>query len=151
MTLLPTSRRARQRLLVVLAVATALSVAVGLALVALRDTVVFFYSPSQIPADVRQSPQTFRLGGLVKEASVVKGAGQTVRFVVTDMQAEVAVAYTGVLPDLFREGQGVVAQGRFAADGVFMADSILAKHDETYMPREVKNALKDAGTWQGEP
>lgn len=144
----PKSRRARQRLMVVLAVGVALALAVGLALNALRDTVVFFFGPSQIPAEIRASSRDVRIGGLVKTGSVVR-SGDHLRFVVTDLKSEVTVAYTGIVPDLFREGQGVVAQGVFDPSGMFNAHTILAKHDETYMPREVKNALKDAGEWRG--
>jgi cytochrome c-type biogenesis protein CcmE len=144
----PKSRRARQRLMIVAGVGVALALAVALALNALRDTVVFFFGPSQIPAEMRTSTRDLRIGGLVKQGSVQR-AGDSMRFVITDLKSEVAVTYTGIVPDLFREGQGVVAQGSFDPSGVLNAHTILAKHDETYMPREVKNALKDAGEWRG--
>ena len=93
--------------------------------------------------------QRIRLGGLVAEGSVTKaGSGEVTLFDVTDMQNTVQVSYRGILPDLFREGQGVVAEGRFGSDGVFVADEVLAKHDENYMPPEVADALKEAGEWQ---
>lgn len=148
MALWPKSRRARQRLMVVIAAGGALTLAVGLALSALRDTVVFFFGPSQIPAEMRASSRDLRIGGLVKAGSVQR-TGDQMRFVVTDLKSEVMVRYTGLVPDLFREGQGVVAQGSFDPSGTLQAHTILAKHDETYMPREVKNALKDAGEWRG--
>ena len=114
-----------------------LGVAVGLALYAMRDSIVFFYSPSEVPKMHIAPGQRFRLGGLVEEGSVVRGEGTTVRFVVTDKASTLPVTFTGVLPDLFREGQGVVAEGVLGADGIFQADNVLAKHDEKYMPPEV--------------
>ena len=114
-----------------------LGVAVGLVLFAMRDSIVFFYSPSEV-AKMRIAPgQRFRLGGLVEAGSVVRGEGTTIRFVVTDKASTLPVTFTGVLPDLFREGQGVVAEGVLGADGIFQADNVLAKHDEKYMPPEV--------------
>jgi cytochrome c-type biogenesis protein CcmE len=94
--------------------------------------------------------QRFRLGGLVEDKSVVRGEGTSVRFAVTDKTSTLPVTYTGVLPDLFREGQGVVAEGTIEADGVFHADNVLAKHDETYMPPEVAKKLKEQGVWRGD-
>ena len=115
-----------------------LGVAVGLVLYAMRDSIVFFYSPSDI-AEMQVTPgQRFRLGGLVETGSVARDEGTTVRFVITDGAKTLPVTYTGVLPDLFREGQGVVAEGMLAPDGVFRADNVLAKHDENYMPRELE-------------
>jgi cytochrome c-type biogenesis protein CcmE len=126
-----------------------LGVAVGLVLYAMRDSIVFFYSPSDV-ADRHVAPgQRFRLGGLVETGSVERDAGATVRFVVTDRAKTLPVTYTGVLPDLFREGQGVVAEGTLRPDGVFHADSVLAKHDEKYMPPEVAAKLKSEGVWRG--
>jgi len=126
-----------------------LGVAVGLVLYAMRDSIVFFYSPSDV-ADMHVAPgQRIRLGGLVEMGSVVRDAGTTVRFVVTDRAKTLPVTYTGVLPDLFREGQGVVAEGTMGPDGVFHADSVLAKHDEKYMPPEVAAKLKSEGVWRG--
>jgi cytochrome c-type biogenesis protein CcmE len=125
-----------------------LAIAVGLVLFAMRDSIVFFYSPSEV-AEMKIAPGTrFRLGGLVETGSVVRGEGTTIRFAVTDRAKTLPVTYTGVLPDLFREGQGVVAEGMLAPDGVFSADSVLAKHDETYMPPEVAKKLKAQGVWR---
>jgi cytochrome c-type biogenesis protein CcmE len=127
-----------------------LGVAVGLVLFAMRDSIVFFYSPSEV-AKMQIAPgQRFRLGGLVETGSVVRSEGTTVRFVVTDMAKTLPVTFTGVLPDLFREGQGVVAEGTLAADGTFQADNVLAKHDEKYMPPEVAKKLKEQGVWRGD-
>lgn len=127
-----------------------LGVAVGLVLYAMRDSIVFFYSPSDLAAMQVTPGQRFRLGGLVETGSVERGEGTTVRFVVTDGAKTLPVAYTGVLPDLFREGQGVVTEGRLEPDGVFHADSVLAKHDENYMPPEVAAKLKEQGVWRDE-
>lgn len=125
-----------------------LGVAVGLVLYAMRDSIVFFYSPSDI-AEMQVTPgQRFRLGGLVETGSVARDEGTTVRFVITDGAKTLPVTYTGVLPDLFREGQGVVAEGMLAPDGVFRADNVLAKHDENYMPPEVAAKLKEQGVWR---
>lgn len=139
----------RQRLYFVLFVLCALGGAVALSLYALRDNISFFYSPRDIVAmkslnDPRMAAgKTFRLGGLVQEGSVVKSTQETkTSFVVTDGDATLQVHYTGILPDLFREGQGVVATGALAADGSFDARELLAKHDENYMPPEVAKALK---------
>jgi cytochrome c-type biogenesis protein CcmE len=127
-----------------------LGVAVGLVLFAMRNSIVFFYSPSEV-AKMQIAPgQRFRLGGLVETGSVVRSEGTTVRFVVTDMAKALPVTFTGVLPDLFREGQGVVAEGTLAADGTFQADNVLAKHDEKYMPPEVAKKLKEQGVWRGD-
>lgn len=122
----------------------ALAAASALVLSALRDNLVFFFTPSQVEA--RQAPldRTFRIGGLV-EARSVRRDGLAVQFTVTDTVHALPVRYRGALPDLFREGKGVVANGRLAADGVFAADQVLAKHDENYMPRESMEALKQAG------
>lgn len=125
-----------------------LALAIGLVLVAMRDSIVFFYSPTEVAEKHLASGQRFRLGGLVEEGSVKREEGTTVRFVVTDKRSTLPVAYTGVLPDLFREGQGVVAEGTLGADGVFKADNVLAKHDENYMPPEVAKKLKEQGLWR---
>jgi cytochrome c-type biogenesis protein CcmE len=127
-----------------------LAVAVGLVLFAMRGSIVFFYSPSEVAAMQIAPGQRFRLGGLVETGSVVRGEGTAVRFVITDRAKTLPVTYTGVLPDLFREGQGVVAEGMLAADGVFHADNVLAKHDENYMPPEVAKKLKAQGVWRGD-
>jgi cytochrome c-type biogenesis protein CcmE len=127
-----------------------LALAVALVLVGLRDSIVFFYSPSDVAVKQLGAGQRFRLGGLVEDGSLKRGEGTTIGFIVTDKRATLPVTYTGVLPDLFREGQGVVAEGRLEADGVFHADSVLAKHDETYMPPEVAKKLKELGVWRGD-
>jgi cytochrome c-type biogenesis protein CcmE len=127
-----------------------LGVAVGLVLYAMRDSIVFFYSPSEVAKMGIAPGQRFRLGGLVETGSVVRGQGTTVRFAVTDKTATLPVTYAGVLPDLFHEGQGVVAEGVLGADGTFQADNVLAKHDEKYMPPEVAKKLKEQGVWRGE-
>ena len=117
--------------------------------VAFRDTIVFFFSPTELMAEERRPDQRLRVGGLVADGSVVRGTSETVRFDVTDGNATVLVSYTGVLPDLFREGQGVVAEGYFR-DGRFQAVEVLAKHDENYVPKEVADALKKQGHWKKE-
>lgn len=141
----------RQRFYFILFVLGCLALAVGLALFALRDNISFFYSPKDIAAyRMAEDPRiaagkAFRLGGLVKDGSVENDdEAATVRFVVTDGAGEIAVEYHGIVPDLFREGQGVVAMGRLNDAGVFVADELLAKHDENYMPPEVAKALQDA-------
>ena len=125
-----------------------LALAVGLVLMGLRDSIVFFYTPSEVAEKHLDAGQRFRRGGLVESGSLKRGEGTTVSFVVTDKRATLPVTYTGVLPDLFREGQGVVAEGALDGGGTFKADSILAKHDETYMPKEVADALKRSGHWK---
>ncbi len=143
----------KQRRLTIIGICLAtLGVAVGLVMFAMRDTIVFFYSPSDITEKGVVSGQRFRLGGLVKEGSVERSEGAIIRFAVTDGGTTTPVLYHGVLPDLFREGQGVVAEGKLDDAGTFMADSVLAKHDEKYMPPEVAAALKKRGVWkEGEP
>ncbi|WP_339833644.1 cytochrome c maturation protein CcmE [uncultured Parvibaculum sp.] len=127
-----------------------LALAVGLVLYAVRDNIVFFYSPSDVAEREIAPGQRIRLGGLVEMGSVETLPGGEARFRVTDMVETIAVSYRGILPDLFREGQGVVAEGVLQDDGHFAADTVLAKHDETYMPPEVIDALKRSGNWQGE-
>jgi cytochrome c-type biogenesis protein CcmE len=127
-----------------------LALAVGLVLFALRDSIVFFYTPAEVAEKHLETGQRFRLGGLVEDGSLKRGEGTTVSFVITDKRATLPVTYTGVLPDLFREGQGVVAEGTLTAEGVFHADSVLAKHDEKYMPPEVAKKLKEQGVWRGD-
>ena len=127
-----------------------LALAVGLVLMALRDSIVFFYTPSEVAEKHLDTGQRFRLGGLVENGSLKRGEGTTVSFVITDKRATLPVTYTGVLPDLFREGQGVVAEGMLTSEGVFHADSVLAKHDEKYMPPEVAKKLKEQGVWRGD-
>ena len=124
---------------------TILGLAVGIMLYALEDTIVFFYTPGEV-AEKNIKPGTrFRLGGLVQDGSVVRGQGETVKFSVTDTDKVLPVRFTGTLPDLFREGQGVVAEGVIDDKGIFIADTVLAKHDETYMSPEVQDALEKAG------
>jgi cytochrome c-type biogenesis protein CcmE len=123
---------------------------VSLVLFALRDSIVFFYTPSEVAEKHLETGQRFRLGGLVEDGSLKRGEGTTVSFVITDKRATLPVTYTGVLPDLFREGQGVVAEGMLTSEGVFHADSVLAKHDEKYMPPEVAKKLKEQGVWRGD-
>jgi cytochrome c-type biogenesis protein CcmE len=127
-----------------------LALAVGLVLMALSDSIVFFYTPTEVAEKHLDVGQRFRLGGLVEDGSLKRGEGTTISFVVTDKRAMLPVTYTGVLPDLFREGQGVVAEGILNADGMFHADSVLAKHDEKYMPPEVAEKLKEQGLWRGD-
>jgi cytochrome c-type biogenesis protein CcmE len=139
----------RQRRLVLIGSAMAvLGVAVALMLNALRDSIVFFNSPTDVVEKHVAAGTRIRLGGLVKNGSLVRGDNMAVHFEVTDGKNGIAVNYQGVLPDLFREGQGVVAEGALDANGRFKADSILAKHDETYMPKEVADALKRSGHWK---
>jgi cytochrome c-type biogenesis protein CcmE len=127
-----------------------LALAVALVLGALKDAIVFFNSPTDV-VEKHVNPGTrIRIGGLVKEGSVRRGDGLAVRFDVTDGKSTVPVAYQGLLPDLFREGQGVVAEGALDPAGTFRADSVLAKHDEAYMPKEVADALKKQGHWKDE-
>ena len=139
--------RKGRRLTLIASMLAVLGVAAGLVLFAMRDSIVFFYGPSEL-AEKALSPGTrLRIGGLVKDGSVVRGENKSITFVITDSNKEVRVAYTGQLPDLFREGQGVVAEGVLVGPGQFRADSVLAKHDEKYMPREVADALKKQGVW----
>ena len=126
------------------------ALAVSLVLMALRDSIVFFYTPTEVAEKHLDAGKRFRLGGLIEDGSLKRGEGTTISFVVTDKRATLPVTYTGVLPDLFREGQGVVAEGMLNADGVFHADSVLAKHDEKYMPPEVAEKLKKQGLWRGD-
>jgi cytochrome c-type biogenesis protein CcmE len=142
--------RKQQRLLLVVVILLLVGGAAALALTALRDTVAFFVTPSEIARGSVEPGRNFRLGGLVVDGSVERGQPPEVSFAVTDTAHEVRVLYRGILPDLFREGQGVVAQGQLRDDGVFVASEVLAKHDENYMPKEVADALKAAGHWQNE-
>lgn len=140
--------RKRRRLYMVLAGMVLLSGAVALVLAALDENLSYFYDPSNIA----EAPpgRSIRLGGLVEEGSVERQAdGLTVTFRVTDMANSIAVTYKGLLPDLFREGQGVITEGTLGPDRVFVAREVLAKHDESYMPREVADALKKSGQWKG--
>jgi len=139
----------KQRRMTMIAGALAIfGLAAGLVLFALRDTVVFFFTPSEVSEKAVKVGTRLRIGGLVKTGSVVKSADQTFNFVITDGTGDLAVEYKGMLPDLFREGQGVVAEGLYKGQLNFAADSVLAKHDERYMPREVAESLKAKGVWK---
>jgi cytochrome c-type biogenesis protein CcmE len=141
--------RKQQRLGVLALGMAALAGATALVLVAFNDNLVFFYSPSELKAKAVAENRRMRIGGLVEAQSLSRAAdGRSVFFRITDVANDVAVVYQGLLPDLFREGQGAVAEGKLSADGVFVASSVLAKHDENYMPREVVDALKKSGRWQ---
>ena len=142
------TRKGRRFVLIGLA-GLVLAAAAGLVLTALNDTIVFFNAPTQVAEKPPEPGTRFRLGGLVETGSVGRD-GSEVKFSVTDGAHKVPVSFKGLLPDLFREGQGVIAEGTLGADGTFVADTVLAKHDETYMPKEVADALKKQGTWKGE-
>jgi cytochrome c-type biogenesis protein CcmE len=142
------TRKQRRGVLIGVSVGV-LMVAVGLVLFALRDAIVFFHTPSDIVEKHIAAGERFRLGGLVADGSVKRGQGTKVDFSVTDTLKTVPVTYEGVLPDLFREGQGVVAEGKLTPSGLFVADTVLAKHDETYMPPEVAKALQERGVKLG--
>ena len=141
--------RKKQRVLLLSVAFGLLCVAVGLALYAFRTSIALFATPSQIANNEVEVGRLFRIGGLVDEGSVVHGQDGEVRFVVTDGVGDVQVSFVGLLPDLFREGQGIVATGTLIAEGEFKADEVLAKHDETYVPKEVADALKASGQWKG--
>ena len=141
------TRRGRRLALIAAALAV-VGAAAGLSLYALSDSIVFFYSPSEVAQKAVAPGARMRIGGMVKTGSVVKSADQNVAFVLTDGAHDLKVAYQGLLPDLFREGQGVVAEGVLDSAGTFRADSVLAKHDETYMPKDVADALKKQGHWK---
>lgn len=141
--------RKRRRLYFVLLGMLGLGTAMALMLTAMEDNIVFFFSPSEMKERAAAPQQRLRVGGLVEEGTIIK-SGETVRFTVTDNVERLTIQYTGILPDLFREGQGIVAEGKMGTDGVFMATDVLAKHDENYMPPEVAEALKKTGHWQPE-
>ena len=141
------TRKQRRAVFIVTGLAV-LCAAVLLVAVALRDTIVFFHTPKEVAEKQIAAGTRFRLGGLVTEGSVKRGLGTAVEFSITDTIKTIPVSYTGVLPDLFREGQGVVTEGALEAGRIFRADSVLAKHDENYMPPEVAKALKEKGLWQ---
>jgi cytochrome c-type biogenesis protein CcmE len=142
--------RKQRRLALIGTAVGVLGVALGLVLYAMRDSIVFFHAPADIEAKGVKPGTRFRLGGLVKEGSIKRGENQQISFEVVDAKSSIPVRYQGLLPDLFREGQGVVAEGVLETAGIFKADTVLARHDETYMPREVADALKAQGHWQGE-
>lgn len=142
-------KRKTQRLYFIALGGLALATGIALILTAFEDSIVFFYSPSEISQQTLEPGQRIRIGGLVEDGSVIKN-GDTVSFTVTDTADTLAVTYRGILPDLFREGQGIVAEGFMTPAGVFQASDVLAKHDENYMPPEVAEAIKAAGEWRGE-
>src|ERR1044071_8324334 len=142
--------RKQRRLTLIGAGLGVLGLAVGLVLYALNDAIVFFNSPTDVLEKHVVPGARIRLGGLVKPGTLARGDNLAVRFEVTDGNKTVPVTYVGILPDLFREGQGVVTEGALDPDGTFRADSVLAKHDETYMPKEVADALKKQGHWKGQ-
>ncbi|BBF93555.1 cytochrome c maturation protein CcmE [Blastochloris tepida] len=141
--------RKQRRLVLIGSALAVLAVATGLVLSALNDSIVFFNSPTDVVEKGVQPGTRIRLGGLVENGTVERGEKLAVSFRITDGNKAIPVTYTGILPDLFREGQGVVTEGSMGPDGIFRADSVLAKHDENYMPREVSDALKKQGYWQG--
>jgi cytochrome c-type biogenesis protein CcmE len=135
----------RKRFVAIACGLAALGVATALVLNAFNSNLVFFFSPTQVAANEAPQGRSFRIGGLVEMNSIQRETkGLTTRFVVTDLAKTIPVSYTGLLPDLFKEGKGVVAQGKLGADGIFRADQVLAKHDENYMPPEAADALKNA-------
>ncbi len=139
--------RKQQRLGLLALGMTALAGAATLVLTAFSNNLVFFYSPSDLKTQVISADRRVRIGGLVENGSIERGGDSRVAFRITDGKTDIAVVYRGIVPDLFREGQGVVAEGKLE-DGIFDASTILAKHDERYMPREVVDALKKSGHWQ---
>jgi cytochrome c-type biogenesis protein CcmE len=143
------NRRKANRLIIIAAAGAVLATAAGLSLYAMNEQIVFFRTPSDIARDGLQPGERIRIGGLVKEGSWQRDGTANV-FAVTDMSADIVVRYDGIIPDLFREGQGVVLDGALAADGRFVADTVLARHDENYVPAEVAEALKAQGHWQEE-
>jgi cytochrome c-type biogenesis protein CcmE len=145
-------KKRHKRLALIIVAVAGLTVSVLFVMNAFRNNLVFFFSPSDVAAGKAPTNRPFRLGGVVVKGSVKHGKGLDIRFVVTDFKHSIPVHYDGILPDLFREGQGVVAQGSFGAGHVFMAKQVLAKHDEKYMPPNVADALKRAGyTRTGQP
>ena len=142
--------RKQKRLAGIGAIGAVIAVAVLLVTTALRDEIVFFYDPTDVVENAKVKPgQNFRLGGLVADESVNK-QDTVVEFIVTDGQNSIDVKYDGLLPDLFREGQGVIAEGRLNDSGTFLATNVLAKHDENYIPKELEGVMKDKGVWKGE-
>jgi cytochrome c-type biogenesis protein CcmE len=140
--------RKQRRLILIGSSLGVLAVAAALVLSALRDSIVFFNSPTDIAEKHLAVGTRIRVGGLVKPGTFQRGDNLNIRFAVTDGNNDIAVRYQGIVPDLFREGQGVVAEGKLDSGGIFVADTVLAKHDERYMPREVVDALKKTGRWQ---
>lgn len=140
--------RKQKRLAVIFGALGFLSLATALTFFALGQKTSYFYMPSDLETNVLSPGQRIRLGGLVADGSIVRGQGTQISFGVTDQHKTVPVIFEGILPDLFREEQGVVTEGTFRDDGVFVADSVLAKHDENYMPKEIAEGLKAKGVWQ---
>ena len=140
--------RKQKRLSVIAGALGFLGLAVGLTFFALGQKASYFYMPADLAGVTLEPGQRIRLGGLVEKGTIVRDQGTEVEFSVTDMERSVKVAYSGILPDLFREEQGVITEGSFGSGGIFIADSVLAKHDETYMPKEVADSLKAKGVWQ---
>ncbi len=143
-----TMTRKTRRLVLIGSALAVIFLAVGLVSFALRDNLVFFYGPTELAQKIQKPGARLRVGGLVKEGSVIKDNGRQMTFIVTDMKTDVKVQYTGQVPDLFREGQGVIAEGVMDAAGNIQADTVLAKHDEKYMPRDVADSLKKQGLWK---
>jgi cytochrome c-type biogenesis protein CcmE len=141
-------RRKQKRLAVIGAALGFLGLATALVFYALGQKTSYFYMPADLQQTRVAPGERIRLGGLVQKGTIVRGQGTEITFAVTDREKSVKVAYTGILPDLFREEQGVITEGAFRPDGVFIADSVLAKHDENYMPKEVADSLKAKGVWQ---
>ena len=141
--------RKQQRSALIVGAVAILGAAIGLVMYALSDSILYFYSPSDVSEKRLAVGQRIRMGGLVEAGSIKKGDQGRIDFAVTDTKSSLKVVYRGVLPDLFREGQGVVTEGKLDGTGIFVADSVLAKHDENYMPPEVAKSLKDKGVWQG--
>ena len=142
--------RKKRRLYIVCLGLLCLGVATALVLTAFEDSIVFFYSPTDIAEKGLEADRYVRIGGLVEEGSVQRHPGNRIEFVVTDLSNRIPVTYSGILPDLFREGQGVVAEGKLDGEQIFVAQEILAKHDENYMPKEVAEALQKSGQWKPE-
>ncbi|WP_294228057.1 cytochrome c maturation protein CcmE [uncultured Shimia sp.] len=140
------SLKKQRRVQVIILTFVALIISTGLIGWAMQDGINYFRSPSQVAEEPPAASETFRIGGLVEEGTLVRGDGETVRFSVTDGGASIPVTFTGVLPDLFKENEGMIGTGKYV-DGVFVASEILAKHDETYMPKEVVDALKEQGVY----
>ena len=144
--------RKRRRLYVVIGAMVLLGAATALVIGAFRDNLVFFFSPTELLENSIEVGQRIRIGGLVEDGSFVRDEdGLTVHFSITDLNQNVRVSYRGILPSLFREGQGVIVQGRLENSDHFIADEVMAKHDENYMPPEVADALKKSGKWKGQP
>ncbi|MCB1517199.1 MAG: cytochrome c maturation protein CcmE [Hyphomicrobiaceae bacterium] len=141
--------RKQKRLALILGLLLVLGLATALILNALRNEIVFFFSPSELIERGDIAGQSIRVGGLVEDGTWVKN-GQDNTFTITDGDKELKIAFVGILPDLFREGQGVIAEGKLGSDGTFVATNVLAKHDENYIPKEIEQTLKDQGHWEGQ-